>query len=133
MAVHDAYMLWLARRRYRLNVEQIEEDELDDLARLDDDTPENIRAICDKHATRRVMARFHVAAAKRPRLERLARRWDVDAPPMIARGEANEAAITQVHRAIREARWTFIERCAKVLIPILSLLVALAALVWRQP
>jgi hypothetical protein len=47
---------------------------------------------------------------------------------MIARGEADEAAIAQVRRAVREARWTFVERCAKllILIPILGLLVALA-------
>ena len=50
---------------------------------------------------------------------------------MIAHGEVDEAAITQVRRAVRDARWAFLERCAKTLIPILSLLVALAALLRR--
>jgi hypothetical protein len=127
-SIRQTYMLWLARRRYRLNLEQIAEDELEDICALEVDSSENVRAVYEKHAMRRVMARFHVAAKERPRLERLARRWDVDAPPMIVRGEAQEGAITQVRRAIREARWAFIERCAKLLIPVLSLLVALAAL-----
>ena len=73
-------------------------------------------------------AGFHVATTERRRLERLAKRWDVDAPKMIDRGEANEVAIAQLRRGIREVRWTLLERCAKVLIPILSLLVALVAL-----
>ena len=50
---------------------------------------------------------------------------------MIAQGEADDAAIARVRRAVRDARWTFLERCAKTLIPILSLLVALAALMKR--
>ena len=50
---------------------------------------------------------------------------------MIERGEADEAAIAKVRRAVRDARWTFIERCAKTLVPVLSLLVALAALLTR--
>jgi hypothetical protein len=75
-----------------------------------DDSCETLKPIWDKHAVPRLAARFLVAAAERPRLERLAKRWDVDAPTMILRGEANEAAITQVRRAIREAGWTFIER-----------------------
>ena len=89
---------------------------------MHDDSCETLKPIWDKHAVRRVAARFLVVAAERPRLERLAKRWDVDAPTMIVSGEVNKTAITQVRRAIREARWAFIERCAKVLIPILSLL-----------
>lgn len=50
---------------------------------------------------------------------------------MIERGQAVEAAIAQVRRAVRDVRWMFIERCAKTLIPVLSLLVALAALLAR--
>jgi hypothetical protein len=50
---------------------------------------------------------------------------------MIDRGEANEDAIAKVRRAVRDASWTFFERSAKTLIPILSLLVALAALLTR--
>jgi hypothetical protein len=128
--LRELYSDWLVRRRYRLNIEQIEVDELDEVATaatLDDD-PDTLRAIYAKHATRRTAARFLVATTERRRLERLAMRWDVEAPKMIERGQANEAAIAQVRRAIREARWTFIERCGKLLIPILSLLVALAAL-----
>jgi protein-tyrosine-phosphatase len=121
-------MLWLAKRRYRVNLEQIEIDELDEICALDEDTSENVRAVYANHAIRRIQARFLVATRERPRLERLARRWDVDAPRMIDHGEAKEDVITQVRRGIREARWTFIERCAKTVIPILSLLVALVAL-----
>ena len=126
-AIRELYMLWLAKRRYRLNLEQIDQDELDDLCAPEVDSSENVAAVYEKHATRRLAARFLVATRERRRLERLARRWDVDAPTMIERGTANETAIVQVRRAIREARWTFLERCTKVLIPILSLLVALAA------
>lgn len=132
-AVHDAYMLWLARRRYALNIEQIERDELDELVASDDDGPGQASVVYERHTARRVTARFFVATVERRRLERLARRWDVDAKRMIARGEADEAAIAQARRAVREARWTFVEQCAKLLIPILSLLVALAALAWRHP
>jgi len=130
VGLRELYSLWLVRRRYRLNVEQIEADELDEVATtaMTDDSSETLQAIYAKHTTRRTMARFHVATTERRRLERLAKRWDVDAPKMIDRGEANEVAIAQVRRGIREARWTFFERCAKVLIPILSLLVALVAL-----
>lgn len=128
IGIRQAYMLWLARRRYRLNLAQIQVDELDDICALDVDSVENTRAVYEKHAIRRVQARFLVATRERPRLERLARRWDVELPPMILRGESNEAAIAQVRRAVRQARWTIVERGARLLIPILSLLVALAAL-----
>jgi hypothetical protein len=121
-------MLWLARRRFRLNLKQIEIDELDEICALQIDSSEPCRAVSDKHNARRVAARFLVAMRERPRLERLARRWDVDAAPMVVEGEAREEIIIQVRRAIREARWTFIERCAKLVIPILSLIVALVAL-----
>jgi hypothetical protein len=132
-AVRDGYMLWLAGRRYRLNLEQIEIEELDDLCSVvDADTPEQTRSVYDRHATRRLAARFMVASRERRRLERLARRWDIDAPPMIVRGEAHEDVITRVRRAIREARWTFIERCAKIAIPILSLIVAILALLSKR-
>jgi uncharacterized protein YjiS (DUF1127 family) len=127
-ALRQLYMLWLARRRFRLNLEQIEQDELDDLCALEVDSSDNVAAVCEKHATRRMAARFLVAIKEGPRLERLGRRWDIEVPIMIDRGNANETAIAQVRRAIREARWTFVERCAKILIPILSLLVALVAL-----
>ena len=128
--VRELYHLWLARRRYRRNLEQIEADELHELATatMEDDSSETIRAMYAKHETRRVMARFHVATRERPRLQRLARRWDVDAPTMVERCQVNETAMAQVRRSIREARWTFVERCAKLLVPTLSLLVALAAL-----
>jgi hypothetical protein len=124
-------LLWLARRRYRLNIEQIERDELDDLCDLDDYGPDQVRAVYEKHAMRRVTARFFVARRESSRLERLARRWDVEASRMISRGEADEAAIARVRRAVREARWIFVERSARLLIPVLSLLVALAALLLR--
>jgi hypothetical protein len=131
-SVRDGYMLWLAGRRYRLNLEQIEIEELDDLCSLDPDTPEQRCAVYDKHTTRRIAARFMVASRERRRLERLARRWDVDAPPIIVRGEAREDVISQVRRAIGEARWTFIERCAKLTVPILSLIVAMLALLSKR-
>lgn len=127
-AIRELYMLWLARRRYRLNLEQIEQDELDELCALEVDSSENVAAVYEKHATRRLAARFLVATRERRRLEGLARWWSVEAPTMIERGNANETAIAQVRRSIREARWTFLERCTKVLIPTLSLLIALAAL-----
>src|SRR6266508_488403 len=124
----QAYMLWLARSRYRLNLEQIEEDELDEICALDADSPENTSTVYAKHATRRETARFLVATRDAARLRRLAARWDVNAPRMIERGEVNEPAIAEVRRAIREARWTFVDRCARLSIPVLSLLVALLAL-----
>jgi hypothetical protein len=129
----ELYTLWLANRRHRRNLEQIEIDDIDEIATTatDDDRADTLNPIYDNHATRRVAARFLVATAERPRLERLAKRWHVDAPKMIVRGEANEAAITHIRRAIREARWIFMERCAKILIPILSLLVAAAALLFN--
>ncbi len=123
----ERYRLWLARQRYRLDIEQINIDEIDDFASMVEDTSEVMRAIQEKHAIRRQMARFHVASRERVILERLARRWDVDAPRMIDRGNVNEQAIAQVRRAVREARWTWRMRCAQLLVPALSLLVALAA------
>src|SRR5687768_5309896 len=70
LTVRELYALWLARRRYRLNLEQIEEDELDEVATtaMHDDSSETIQAIYDKDGTRRVIARFHVAAAERPKI-----------------------------------------------------------------
>src|ERR1700687_1992709 len=59
-SVREAYMLWLTRRRYRLNLEQIETDELDDLCALDVDSSENVKAVYEKHAIRRMAARFLV-------------------------------------------------------------------------
>jgi hypothetical protein len=127
----DAYMLWLARRRYALNIEQIERDEIDDLAALGDDGPQAIQRVYDHHATRRTAARFFVATREARRLRRLAHRWDVDVPLMIHRGEADEDAIAHVRRRVREARWTFVERCSQTLVPTLSLIVAILALLWR--
>ncbi len=127
ISVIDAYMLWLARKSYRRAIDQIEIDELDDVVDADE-RGEAIGPVYLKHEARRTHARFFVATRERRRLERLARRWDVDAPKMIDRGEANESAIAQVRRGIRDARWIFVERCAKTLIPVLSLLVALVAL-----
>jgi hypothetical protein len=80
---------------------------------------------------RRIKSRFLVATKERPRLERLAERWDVDCPKLIDQGEANEQGITNVRRGIHNARWTFTERIARTLIPVLSLLVALVALLTR--
>lgn len=88
----ERYRLWLARQRYRLDIEQINIDEIDDLPSMVEDTSEVMRAIQEKHAIRRQMARFHVASRERVILERLARRWDVDAPRMIDRGNVNERA-----------------------------------------
>lgn len=129
----EVYDIWRTKRRHRRNLEQIEIDEITEVAEQAgvEDRAELVRAIYDKHGARRLASRFLVATRERRRLERLAARWDVDAPRMIYQGEADEAAITQVRRAIRDARWTFLERCAKTLIPILSLLVALAALFSR--
>jgi len=116
-SLRNAYMLWLARQRYRVNLEQIELDELDEICELEVDSSGNCKAVWDKHAKRRVAARFLVAMRERRRLERLARRWDVDATAMITRGEADEVAIAAVRRGVREARWVFVERCSKTLIP----------------
>jgi len=129
-AAHDRYSLWLAKRRYRRNIERIEIDELEEVAdtALNDDRAETLGPIYEKHAARRKAARFLVATRERRVLERLASRWDLDASRMIVRGEADEAAIAQVRRAVREARWTLAERLAKVLIPVLSLTVAMLAL-----
>ena len=68
------------KRRHRRNLEQIEIDELNEVCEqsMIDDSSEKIGAIYDKHALRRAQSRFLVAARERPRLERLAERWDVD-------------------------------------------------------
>ncbi|HWB16885.1 MAG TPA: hypothetical protein VG538_10805 [Vicinamibacterales bacterium] len=124
-------MLWLARRRYALNVEQIERDEIEDLAALDDDNPQTVRQVYDRHSSRRRTARFFVATREARRLKRLGQRWDVPIPVMVHRGEANEEAIGQLRRGIRDARWTFGERMTRTVIPILSLAVALVALLMR--
>jgi hypothetical protein len=135
IAVVERYLLWRARLRYRLDIEQIEIDEIDDLATgtMEDDSPETIQRITERHRIRRTMARFHVATRERRVLERLARRWDVDAPPIVIKGEVDEKALAQVRRSVREARWTFYKRGAELLVPILSLLVALAALMLGRP
>lgn len=73
--------------------------------------------------------RFHVHKVE---ARRLARRWDVETPALIVKGEADVKAIAHVRRAVREARWVFAERCAKILIPVLSLLVAMLALLWGR-
>jgi hypothetical protein len=129
----DGYDIWRARRRHQRNLEQIEIDELEDTVQqaMKDDSAEALEAVRLKHEQRRIASRFNVSTRERRRLERLARRWDVDCPRMIDRGEANEDAIAKVRRAVRDASWTFFERSAKTLIPILSLLVALAALLTR--
>jgi hypothetical protein len=131
--VKESYDIWRIRRRHQRNLEQIEIDELDEVA-SDENVDDGAKAwteIHTRHEQRRIASRFLVATRERRRLERLAGRWDVDCPPMIERGQADEAAITKVRRAVRDARWTFIERCAKTLVPVLSLLVALAALLTR--
>lgn len=97
-----------------------------------DDSSEAIGAGYEKHRIRREASRFHVAVREGRRLERIARRWDVDAPRIVHRGEVDEKALFQVRRGIRDARWTLIERCSKTLIPVLSLLVALAALLQKS-
>jgi hypothetical protein len=101
---------------------QIEIDQVEELGSttLYDDSSETLKAIYEKHAAQRLAARLMVAITERHRLERLARRWGIDAPKKLDRGDANETAIAQVRRGIREARWTFFERCAKTLIPVLS-------------
>lgn len=133
MSFQEAYDLWRMKRRHRRNLEQIEIDELNEVCEqaMTDDSPEKTGPIYEKHALRRLQSRFLVAATERPRLERLAERWDVDCPKLIDRGEANEQGIAMVRRAIHNARWTFAERVARTLIPVLSLLVALVALLTR--
>jgi len=129
----ESYDLWRMKRRHRRNLEQIEIDELNEVCEqaMIDDSPAKIGAIYEKHALRRVQSRFLVATKERPRLECLAERWDVDCSKLIDQGEANEQSITNVRRAIHNARWTFAERIARTLIPVLSLLVALVALLMR--
>ncbi|HTT66054.1 MAG TPA: hypothetical protein VMG35_29590 [Bryobacteraceae bacterium] len=129
----ERYDLWRMKRRHYRNLEQIEIDELNEVCEqaMIDDSPAKIGAIYEKHALRRLQSRFLVATKERPRLERLAERWDVDCPKLIDHGEANEQGITSVRRAIHNARWTFAERIARTLIPVLSLLVALVALLTR--
>jgi hypothetical protein len=61
----------------------------------------------------------------------IAEHWDVDCPKLIDQGEANEQGIMSVRRAIHNAGWTFAERIARTLIAVLSLLVALVALLTR--
>lgn len=126
----DRYMLWLARRRHRRNLEQIEIDELDEICETDD-AQEARALVYARQEERRVASRFHVATREAAVFRRQAARWDVDAPKMIWRGVANEEEIARVRREVREARWLFVDRCAKLLIPVLSLLVALAALLRR--
>jgi hypothetical protein len=131
--VRETYDLWRVRRRHARNLEQIEIDELNEVVEqaMIDDSSEALGPIYEKHAQRRVASRFLVAAKERPGLERLAHRWDVDCPVLVRRGDADEEGIKKVRRAIRDARWTFLERCAKTLIPVLSLLVALTALLLK--
>ena len=121
------------KRRHRRNLEQIEIDELNEVCEqaMVDDSSEKMGTIYEKHALRRVQSRFLAAATERPQFERLARRWDVDCPKLIDRGEANEQGFASVRRAIHNAGWTFAERIARTLIPVLSLLVALVALLKR--
>src|ERR1035437_7024873 len=132
-SLRENYDLWRMKRRHRRNLEQIEIDELNEVCEqaMIDDSSEKIGAIYEKHALRRAQSRFLVATRERPRLERLAERWDVDCPTLIDRGEANEQGIASVRRAIHSARWTFAERVARTLVPLLSLLVALVALLKR--
>ncbi|MBZ5580405.1 MAG: hypothetical protein LAP40_27950 [Acidobacteriia bacterium] len=133
MSLRERYDLWRMKRRHHRNLEQIEIDELNEVSEqsMIDDSSEKIGAIYEKHALRRVQSRFLVATKERPRLERLAARWDVDCPKLIDHGEANGEGITTVRRAIHNARWVFAERIARTLIPVLSLLVALIALLKR--
>lgn len=127
----ECYDIWRARRRHERNLEQIEIDELNEICEQDDNSKEALAPIYEKHAERRLASRFTVVSKERFRLERLARRWDVDCPKLIHKGEADEAALTQVRRCVNAARWTFYERIAKTLIPVLSLLIALIALLTR--
>ena len=108
VSLRECYDIWRMKRRHRRNLEQIEIDELNEVCEqsMIDDSSEKIGAIYDKHALRRVQSRFLVAARERPRLERLAERWDVDCPKLIDRGEANEQGFANVRRAIHDARWT---------------------------
>jgi hypothetical protein len=131
--VRECYDIWRVRRRHARNLEQIEIDQLNEVVEqaMLDDCSERIEPIYDKHEKRRIASGFIVAAKERPRIERLARRWDVDWEPLVNEGEADEVAIRRMRRAVREARWTFLERCAKTLIPVLSLLVALTALLLK--
>jgi hypothetical protein len=129
--LREAYDIWRMKRRHRRNLEQIEIDELNEVceqAMIDDDT---VGPVYEKHALRRVQSRFLVATKQRRRLERLAGRWNVDCPKLIDHGEANEEGFTTVRRAIQNARWTLAERIARTFIPLLSLLVALVALLKR--
>lgn len=134
MSFQERYDLWRMKRRHHRNLEQIEIDELNEVCEQAaiDDSEVKIGAIYEKHALRRAQSRFLVATRERPRLERLAERWDVDCPKLIDRGETNEQGIASVRRAIHNARWTFAERIARTLIPVLSLLVALVALLTRR-
>ena len=133
VSFRERYDLWRMKRRHRCNLEQIEIDELNEVCEqaMIDDTPAKIGVNYEKHALRRGQSRFLVATKERPRLERLAERWDVDCPKLIDQGEANEQGIMSVRRAIHNARWTFAEHIARTLIPVLSLLVALVALLTR--
>ena len=133
VSFREGYDLWRIKRRHRRKLEQIEIDELNEVCEqaMVDDSPAKTGAIYEKHALRRVQSRLLVATKERPRLERLAERWDVDCPKLIDQGEDNEQGITSVRRAIHNARWTFVERIARTLIPVLSLLVALVALLKR--
>jgi len=133
VSLRESYDIWRMKRRHLRNLEQIEIDELNEVCAqaMIDDSSEKIGAIYEKHALRRVQSGFLAAATERPQLERRARRWDVDCPTLIDRGEAIEQGFGSVRRAIHNARWTFTERIARTLIPLLSLLVALVALLKR--
>lgn len=134
VGIRESYNLWRVKRRHRRNLEQIEIDELNEISEQSaiEDSSEEEAAIYEKHALRRTQSRFLVATTERPRLQRLAERWDVDCPKLIDRGVANEEGIANVRRAIRNARWTFAERIARTLIPVLSLIIALVALLKRH-
>jgi len=112
VGLREGYDIWRMKRRHRRNLEQIEIDELNEVCEqaMIEDSSEKIGAIYEKHALRRTQSRFLVAARQRPRLERLAERWDVDCPKLIDRGEANEQGFASVRRAIQNARWTLAER-----------------------
>jgi hypothetical protein len=133
VSFRERYDLWRMKRRYCCNLEQIEIDELNEVWKqaMIDDTPAKIGAIYEKRALRQVQSRFPRGDQGAPRLERLAERWDVDCPKLIDRSEANEQGIMSVRRAIHNARWTFAERIARTLVPVLSLLVALVAILTR--
>jgi hypothetical protein len=131
--LRQGYDIWRIKRRHRRNLEQIEIDELNEVCEqaMSDDSSEKLGVIYEKHALRRKQSRFLVATKERPRLERLAEHWDVDCPTLIDRGEANEEGFASVRRGIQNARWTLAERIGRTLIPLLSLLVALVALLKR--